>query len=207
MSNMRRDSLAFGVAGVFFGLLLGWIIGSQQGGPAPAAPAATPTARTPPSGGGGAASFDAARAADLERGAGSEPTNASLRVDLGNLYFDAERYDQAMTWYEAALKIDPKNVNASTDLAVAYYYSNQVDRALAQLDRSLKLDPNHLKSLLNQGIIRAWGKNDLAGAQQSWERVVALAPASDEGRRAQQGLDGIKAAHAGGSGAANTARP
>src|SRR5689334_1615353 len=156
MSDMKRDSLAFGVAGVFFGLLLGWIIGSQQGGPAPVAPATPTAAAAPPSSRGtGPAPFDATRAADLERRAGSETTNAALRVELGNLYFDGERYDQAIAWYEAALKIDPKNANASTDLAVAHYYSNQVDRALAQLDQSLKLDPNHLKSLLNQEIGRA----------------------------------------------------
>jgi len=202
---MRRDSLAFGISGVFFGLLLGWIIGSQQGAPvsAPAAPQAV--AQAPSNANPAPKPFDDARAAELERQANTEPSNASVRVQLGNLYFDGERYDRAITWYEAALKVDPKDVNASTDLAVAYYYSNQVERALAQLDQSLKLDPKHLKSLLNQGIIRAWGKSDLEGAAQSWEKVVALAPASEEGRRAQQGLDGIKAAHAANAAGASTA--
>ncbi|MCC7010859.1 MAG: tetratricopeptide repeat protein [Acidobacteria bacterium] len=204
---MKRDSLAFAVSGVLFGLLVGWILGSQQSGaPVPAAPA--PQAAVPA---GGAASgtsqpppFDAARAAELERQANADPKNAAVRTELGNLYFDAERYDRAITWYEAALQLDEKNVNVSTDLAVAYYYSNQADRALAQIDYSLKLDPRHLKTLLNQGIIRAFGKSDLAGAQRSWEQVVAIAPASEEGRRAQQGLDGLRSAHAadtaGGSG-------
>ncbi len=52
-------------------------------------------------------------------------------------------------------------MDVSTDLAVAYYYTQQADRALAQLDHSLKIDPTHLKTLLNQGIIRAFGKQDL----------------------------------------------
>ena len=206
---MRKDAVLFGIAGVFFGVLVGWIMGAQQatgvvpgGVPAsvPAQSAAGSAPQSPPP-------FDESRAAQLKATADQSPSDANARVQLGNLYFDAERYDDAVRWYEDALKVDPKNVNASTDLAVAYYYANQVDRALAQLDRSLKLDPNHLKSLLNQGIIRAWGKNDLAGAQQSWERVVTLAPASEEGRRAQQGLDGIKAAHAGDVGATSAAKP
>ena len=33
---MSRDSVIFGIAGVFFGILVGWIIGSQQGGGAAA---------------------------------------------------------------------------------------------------------------------------------------------------------------------------
>ena len=197
---MNKDSLAFALAGTFFGLLVGWIIGAQQGArPTPV----TPTAAQAEAASGGATppAFDASQAVDLERQADARPKDAAVRTALGNLYFDGERYDQAATWYEAALKLDPSAVEVSTDLAVAYYYTQQADRALAQLDHSLKLDPAHLKSLLNQGIIRAFGKQDLKGAAESWQRVVALAPTSEEGRRAQQGLEGLKAAHASSPGA------
>jgi tetratricopeptide (TPR) repeat protein len=201
---MRRDSLAFALSGTFFGLIVGWIIGSQQAGTRPpqAAASATsassaPASPAPSSAPSSTAVFDAARAVELERQAAAEPTNAAVRVELGNIYFDGERYAEAIPWYEAAVKLDPKNVNASTDLAVGYYYSNQVDRALAQLDKSLAIDPKHLKTLLNQGIVRAWGKQDLAGAAESWQKVVAIAPDSEEARRAKLGLDGISSAHPG----------
>jgi cytochrome c-type biogenesis protein CcmH/NrfG len=197
---MKKDSLAFALSGTFFGLLVGWIIGSQHGQPpVPVAPPTTQSEAAP--GGATPAPFDAARAADLERQATARPTDAAVRAMLGNLYFDGERYDQAVTWYEASLKLDPNAVEVSTDLAVAYYYTQQADRALAQLDHSLELDPAHLKTLLNQGIIRAFGKQDLKGAAESWQRVVAIAPTSEEGRRAQQGLDGLRAAHASSPGA------
>jgi tetratricopeptide (TPR) repeat protein len=190
---MRRDSLVFGLAGTFFGVLVGWIIGTQHATVPPAVPAAatapaqsssSSTSTTPP--------FDAAKATELERQANAAPSNAAVREELGNLYFDADRFDQAIRWYEAAFALDPKNVNLSTDLGVAYYYTNQTDRALAQLERSLAIDPNHLKTLLNQGIVLAMGKNDFAGAERAWERVVAIAPNSEEARRAKQGLDGIR---------------
>lgn len=197
---MKKEALAFALSGTFFGLLVGWIIGSQQGQPpAPITPAATQS--QPASGSAASPAFDAARAADLERQANTRPNDAAVRAELGNLYFDGERYDHAATWYEASLKLDSSAVEVSTDLAVAYYYTQQADRALAQLDHSLKLDPAHLKTLLNQGIIRAFGKQDLKGAAESWQRVVAIAPTSEEGRRAQQGLDGLKAAHASSPGA------
>ncbi|HEX7779673.1 MAG TPA: hypothetical protein VF424_10560, partial [Vicinamibacterales bacterium] len=57
----------------------------------------------------------------------------------------------------------------------------------------------HVKSLLNQGIIR-FGKEDLKGAAESWEKVLAIAPDSDEARMARQGLDGLKSGHAGSGG-------
>jgi tetratricopeptide (TPR) repeat protein len=190
---MNRDSVAFALSGILFGLLVGWIIGAQQGSPAappavsPTAAAAAPQEAPPP--------FDAARATTLERQAAAEPSNADLRVALGDLYYDAQRYAQAATWYEAALKLDPKNVNASTDLGVAYFSLDQVDRALAQFDRSLEIDPRHTKTLLNQGIVRAFGKQDLTGAADSWQKVVDIAPDSEEGKRARQGLDGLRNAH------------
>jgi tetratricopeptide (TPR) repeat protein len=194
---MRKDAILFGIAGVFFGVLVGWIIGAQQA-PAVATPSAAPSAPASTAAGSsqqGPPPFDESRASQLKSTADRNPSDAETRVQLGNLYFDAERYDEAARWYEAALKVDPKNVNASTDLGIAYYYSNQPDRALAQFDRSLELDPKHSKTLLNVGIVRAFGKQDLEGAEKAWQRVIDLAPDSTEAAVAKKGLDGLRAAH------------
>jgi len=48
-------------------------------------------------------------------------------------------------------------------------------------------------------VVRAFGKSDLAGAGVSWQKVVDLSPDSEEGKRAKQGLEGLKAGHAGGA--------
>jgi tetratricopeptide (TPR) repeat protein len=196
---MRKESVVFGIAGIFFGLLVGWIIGTQQparaGAPAAAAPAAASAPQAPPP-------FDESRAAALRATAERNPTDAATRVQLGDLYFDAERYEDARKWYEAALTVDPKNVNASTDLGIVYYYSNQPDRALAQFEQSLAIDPTHSKTLLNIGIVRAFGKQDLDGAEKAWERVLAVAPDSQEAAVAKRGLDGLRAAHSGQAGSA-----
>ena len=113
-------------------------------------------------------------------------------MELGNLYFDAERFAEAAQWYEGALRIDPRNVNASTDLGITYYYMKETDRALAQFDRSLSIDPKHSKTLMNIGIVRAFGKEDLEGATKAWERLIEVAPDSDEARRARQALAALK---------------
>jgi hypothetical protein len=68
------------------------------------------------------------------------------------------------------------------------------DRALEQFDVSLALDPGHTKTMLNQGIVLAFGRQDLVGAQAAWEQVVALAPNSPEGQAASRALEGITAA-------------
>jgi tetratricopeptide (TPR) repeat protein len=204
---MKLESLVYGIAGIVFGLMVGWIIGAQQatGARAPVAqqqaPAPTPT---PAGSGTGQAPpvLDETRVRTLQGAAEQRPQDAVVRVELGNLYFDAERFTDAIRWYEQALKIDPKNVNASTDLGVAYYYTNQPDKALQQFDYSLSVDPKHTKTLLNAGIVRAFGKQDLEGAAQAWQQVIALAPDSPEGRAAKQALDGMRSAHPEAGGAA-----
>ena len=197
---MRTDSILFAVAGMLFGVLVGFIINEQRhaGRSTRAEPTQQP-APAPAAGGPAqqAAVLDEARVQQLQMIANNDPANVDARVQLGNTYFDGERYQDAIKWYEEALKLDPKNVNASTDLGVSYYYSNQPDRALKQFDHSLSIDPRHTKTLLNQGIVRAFGKQDLDGATASWKRVVEIAPDSQEGQAAKRALDSMKSAHPG----------
>jgi cytochrome c-type biogenesis protein CcmH/NrfG len=211
---MKRESWILGIAGVFFGVLVGWIIATQMVRPAgslnPSVDAAAssgggegqgqgqPTQNpTSPSGSSSTAQpVDEARVRDLTAQAEKNPKDAALRAQIGNIYFDAERYGDSIKWYEASLAIDPKNADVSTDLGVGYYYTNQTDRALDQFAASLKVNPNHTKTLLNIGMVKAFGKRDLNGAAEAWKRVVELAPAdSPEGRAARQALDALKQAH------------
>jgi cytochrome c-type biogenesis protein CcmH/NrfG len=199
---MRSDSIVFAIAGMCFGIILGWVIGTQQatrrtgavvqmqsgaGEPQQGANQQASGTRQPPP-------LDDAKVQGLMTIIKSDPKNAGAHVQLGNAYFDAERYADAIKWYEESLKLDPKNVDASTDLGVSYYYSSRTDEALKQFDYSLKLNPTHPKTLLNQGIVLAFGKRDLKGATDAWQRVVQLAPNSPEAQAARQGLQGIAAA-------------
>src|SRR5215211_3229972 len=100
---MKSDSIAYAIAGMCFGLILGWVIGTQQAGRAggsarlegtapaqAAAPAQSQSGnqRTPPP-------LDEARVQQLTTILNSDPNNASAAVQLGNTYFDAERYPDA----------------------------------------------------------------------------------------------------------------
>jgi tetratricopeptide (TPR) repeat protein len=196
---MKSDAVAFGIAGILFGLIAGWIIGSQQAAARP--PASAPAAEQASASAGGSSSraavLDETQVNALKTVAEKETSNATPRVQLGNLYFDAERYDDAIKWYGDALKLAPNDVNVSTDLGVSYYYSNQPDKALSQFDRSLKLDPKHAKTLLNVGIVKAFGKQDLDGAEAAWKQVLVIAPDSPEGQAAKRALDSLQSAHVG----------
>jgi tetratricopeptide (TPR) repeat protein len=201
---MRPDSIVFAVAGMCFGVILGyvigWRIGVQEADLRPGAPASTAAAAAGEGTGNArqAPPLDEASVQSLMTVIKNDPKNAGATLKLANTYFDAERYPDAIKWYEESLRLDPSNPDASTDLGISYYYSGQADRALQQFERSLKLNPRHTKTMLNQGIVLAFGKQDFAGAEAAWKQVVALAPDSPEGQAARRGLEGIKAAgHAG----------
>ena len=51
---MKAESIVFAVAGMCFGVILGWVIGTQQAGPRTAAPAAAATEGAAPAAGAGA---------------------------------------------------------------------------------------------------------------------------------------------------------
>jgi tetratricopeptide (TPR) repeat protein len=201
---MKSDNIVFAVAGVMFGLIAGWIIGAQQAnprGPAAAAPAASAAAPAASGSTGRATVVDEAQVQALKNVADRETSNPAPRTQLANLYFDAERYDEAIKWYEQAIALSPDDPNLSTDLGVCYYYTNQPDKALTQFEHSLKIDPKHTKTLLNVGIVKAFGKQDLEGAAKAWDQVLQLAPDSPEGQAAKRALDSLRAAHPGMSGA------
>jgi tetratricopeptide (TPR) repeat protein len=190
---MKSESIVFAVAGMCFGVILGWVIGTQQAGsraPVAPAPATQPQAQQAPT-------LDEGRVQALRTIIDSDPKNASAHTQLANVYFDAERWDDAIEWYEKSLALNPNDPDVSTDLGVSYYYTNRPDQALQQFDRSLKLDPKHTKTMLNKGIVLAFGKQDLAAAAEEWKKVVELAPDSPEGQAARRALEGVASAHAG----------
>ena len=199
---MKLESVVYAIAGVFFGLIAGWIIGSQQTSMSPRAAmpvSQAPPQQPPPSGSAAGtpapAILDEAQVQALRNVVDKDPKNAVARAQLGNLYYDAGRYTDAIKWYGESVALNPGDVSVSTDLGVSYYYNNQPDLAITQLEHSLKVDPTHTKTLLNLGVVRAFGKQDLKGATEVWRRLVEIAPNSPEGRQAKQALDSLSSAH------------
>jgi len=204
---MKRDNVVFLISGVFFGLLVGWMLGSQQGGrftPGAAVATSAPAPGTMTGNATGAQQqattpapppVNEEQVATLTKAANADPKNVSARTALGNLYFDSERFDLAIPWYEAAFKLTPNDPNLSTDLGVSYLYTDKVDQAIAQFEKSVAADPKHLKTWLNIGIAKAMVKGDAKGGEAAWQKVIEIAPGSEEAKKAQQGIDAIKGGH------------
>ncbi len=116
----------------------------------------------------------------------SDPRNSALLYQIGNLYYDAQQYPEAVKYYDESLKIDPKATDVRTDMATAYHLMGQPDRAIQEYDAVLKMDGKHANALFNRGMVKWEDKKDLAGAIASWKRLLEVHPDYPQRDRVQQ---------------------
>lgn len=173
-----------GIAGILFGIIVGYLIAAQQYAPAAGGAGVVPVAQA-------AAAPAAPLVNEQELQAyrdilKADPKNARAAIELGNRLYDASRWSEAIAYYTQALAVEPTNINVSTDLATALWYSGKPDEALAQFDRSLAINPAHPQTLFNIGIVRSEGKGDHAGAVRAWEKLLESNPSYPEADRVRQ---------------------
>jgi tetratricopeptide (TPR) repeat protein len=109
-----------------------------------------------------------------------DPKNTQAAVNAANLLYDAQRYQEAIGFYEQAIALHPSDINVSTDLGTALWYAGRPDDALARFDKSLALNATHPQTLFNVGIVRADGKHDYRGAIAAWETLLQTSPGYPE---------------------------
>jgi cytochrome c-type biogenesis protein CcmH/NrfG len=180
-----------GTAIACFSASVGYAIGARTAaGPPRVQPVAVPTtAAAPAPVAGGATLGDEAQIAAYRAILERDSRNAAAAVQLGNLLYDRQRFEEAIPYYQQALALAPGNVNVSTDLGTAMYYAGRPDAAVAQYAVSLKADPTHENTLFNLGTVLLDGKNDPAGAIEAWERLLRSAPAGTQAAKARQRID------------------
>ena len=106
----------------------------------------------------------------------TDPKNVDALNKTALTYKAAHQFKEAITYFQKALEIDPKNVPIRDDMASCMYYTGDVDGALAELNKSLTYDPKHPGTLMNIGIIKWKGKNDVDGAVAAWEKLLQANP-------------------------------
>ena len=171
---------------LLIGALVGYLIRGSANPAGQAAPVAgmQQPASTPPPGMGQQRMptlDDLKRMADKQ----AEPLTAKLKTDPKNVdllyktaltYKAAHQFKEAIVYFQKALEIEPGNVPIRTEMASCMYYSGDVDGALAELNKSLSYDPKHAGTLMNIGIIKWKGKNDVSGAIAAWQTLLKLNP-------------------------------
>ena len=106
----------------------------------------------------------------------ADPKNVDLLYKTALTYKAAHQFKEAITYFQKALDVDPSNVPVRTEMASCMYYLGDVNGALTELNKSLSYDPKHAGTLMNVGIIKWKGKNDVKGAIAAWQTLLKLNP-------------------------------
>jgi len=117
-----------------------------------------------------------AQAAPLLAELKTRPNDAGLLSQIGNMYYDAQAYPEAVKYYEDSLKVNPRETDVRTDMATAYHYMGQPDKAIEEYDEVLKVDSKHANALFNEGMVKWQDKMDMKGAITAWKRLIETNP-------------------------------
>ncbi len=105
-----------------------------------------------------------------------DPHNLAAIIALGNAYFDAGQWKQAIRYYEQALLLDAANADVITDMGTCFRNLGVHDRAIAEYERALKREPMHQNALFNLGIVYGHDRKDYATAIRYWEQLLHVSP-------------------------------
>ncbi len=184
--DSRRRNITLGIigAGVLIAFLI--LITSVQQHNVTSGAAAQPTTVAQPT---TAAPSQGSNIAALQDKLRQNPDDQDAMIALGNAYYDAKQYTDAIPWYEKALTKVPNNTDVRTDLGTAYYYSGNLDKAKEEWTEVLKQDPNKIQAHYNFGVLYSnLNPPDNADAAKEWQAVIKIDPNSDQAKSAQQKL-------------------
>ena len=157
------------------GLLRGYLFrGSSPAQPEPStvAAAGAPAGRTEMPSADALATMAAPQLAKLK----SNPNDVDALIQLGNLYYDHQVFDQAIEYYRRGLELRPDDVNVRSDMATAYWYLGKPESAVQEYEKALKIDPKHANTLFNLGVVKWQGLKDPKGAIAVWKKLLELNP-------------------------------
>jgi cytochrome c-type biogenesis protein CcmH/NrfG len=114
--------------------------------------------------------------AALELEVAQNPTKVGSWIQLGNLYFDTNKYDRAIMAYKKSLELNPQNADVWTDMGVMYRRSGQPAEAIKAFDKAIEINPRHEISRFNKGIVLLHDLNDQENAIRTWEELLKINP-------------------------------
>jgi cytochrome c-type biogenesis protein CcmH/NrfG len=121
-----------------------------------------------------------------------DPKNLPAWVELGNLYFDSDRPQEAIEAYRQYLAVKPDNPDVRTDMGIMYRKLGQFDKALEEFRKSAQSDPKHVNSRYHIGVVLLHDKQDIKGAIKAWEEYLKVDPNSERAQRIRDQIEKIK---------------
>ena len=129
----------------------------------------------------------------------ANPKDVPTLLNLGDVYIQANRPDDATKIFNEALAVDASNSTAKVGLAMAKFVKGDAAGAQADLEALVVVNPKDQAAQYNLGVVYFQnGQTDKAKA--AWVAAAAIDPASTLGAMSKQFVDMMANSSGGGSG-------
>ncbi|MCZ7665018.1 MAG: tetratricopeptide repeat protein [Thermoleophilia bacterium] len=118
----------------------------------------------------------------------ANPKDMQTLLTLGDAYLQAGRTDDAKKIFDEALTVDGSSSEAKAGRAMADFVGGDAAGAQGSLEALVQEDPKSQVALYDLAVVYFSG-NEREKAQETWQKVVDIDPATDLGNMAQQFLD------------------
>lgn len=117
-----------------------------------------------------------------------KPNNAKTFAEVGDIYFDQRKFNEAIEYYKKTIAMEPDDVDSYNDIGLAYHYIGKSDEGLKYVEEGIKKNPNYQRAWLTKGFILAV-KGSIGEARASWEKAYNIDQNSDIGKSAASFLE------------------
>lgn len=194
---MNRENLLFAIIGLLLGFIVGFIFASSMSQKTAQTQTASASqgmpADHPPIGAQNAPDPSAIReqvTASIEK-ARKEPKNFEAQVEAAQLYFQIQRFDQAIEYLLKANQLKPTDYETVANLGLVNLDATHYDQAEKWYRAALKMKSDDVRVVA--GLAAATlGKGDAKGAEDAIAQLEKLDPTSQDLPQFKQQLASLK---------------
>jgi len=107
--------------------------------------------------------------------ASQHPLDPTAHFNLGKIYLEMDRIEEAKVCYEKALALKPDYAEARHKLGNAFRIQGKLDEALACYETAISLNPNYAEAHNNEGVVYE-ARGDRNEAIASYRRALSINP-------------------------------
>jgi tetratricopeptide (TPR) repeat protein len=194
---MNRENLLFAIIGILLGFIVGFMFASSMSQKTPTATTASQSMPSdhPPVGsqnaGGDPAAMRAAVTADIEK-ARKEPDNFDAQIKAAELYYQIQRFDQAIEFLLKANQLRPTDYRTIVILGMVNLDAGNNDTALKWYEAAMKMKQDDVMVLSGMAAATLQ-KGDAKAAEDAIAKLEKVDPSSVDLPQFKEKLAGLKA--------------
>ena len=132
------------------------------------------------------------RIASLKESVKQSPKNLDAWIELGNIFMDTSRFQEAIGAYEKVLEFDERNVDVRVDMGTCYRNIGKPDRAVEEYRKAMSINPNHLNAHRNLGVVLAFDFKKKDEAIKEFKEYIRLAPNTPDAQKIEELVEKLK---------------